>query len=100
MTVDRLLTNVAQLVTPSGSGAVRGRAMRELRIIEDAAVAITAGRITWCGPRAEWTGHAAQEIDAGGCLEKADDHLVPLVAPFQQAVNAHQRAVRHRQHCA
>jgi imidazolonepropionase len=81
MTVDRLLTNVAQLVTPSGSGAVRGRAMRELRIIEDAAVAVTAGRITWCGPRAEWTGDAAQEIDAGGCA------VVPgLVDPHTHAV--------------
>ena len=67
MTVDRLLTNVSQLVTPSGTGALRGRAMRELDVVEDAAVAITSGRIMWCGPRAEWTGDAAQEIDAGGC---------------------------------
>ncbi len=66
MIVDQLLTNVAQLVTPSGRGAARGRAMRDLDVIADASVAMAAGRVVWCGPRREWTGTAAHEIDAGG----------------------------------
>ncbi|MES3032703.1 MAG: imidazolonepropionase [Gemmatimonadota bacterium] len=66
MNADRLLTNIGQLVTPSGSGVVRGRAMRDLTVIRDAAIAISGGRVTWRGPRSEWTGSAASEIDAGG----------------------------------
>lgn len=81
MIVDQLLTNVAQLVTPSGTGAQRGREMRELEIIRDAAVAISAGRIVWCGPRTEWSGKAEYETDAGGCA------VVPgLVDPHTHAV--------------
>lgn len=67
MIADHLLSNVAQLVTPTGAGALRGHAMRALDIIPDAAVAITAGRVSWCGPRREWAGTALHEIDAGGC---------------------------------
>jgi imidazolonepropionase len=66
MIVDQLLTNVGQLVTPAGHGALRGRAMRELDVIADACVAVAAGRVVWCGRRTEWTGSAALEIDAGG----------------------------------
>lgn len=66
MRVDQLLTNVAQLVTPAGTGAARGAAMRALQVIPDAAVAITAGRIVWCGARRDWTGSARVEIDANG----------------------------------
>lgn len=66
MNAELLLTNVAQLVTPSGGGARRGPAMRALEITPDAAIAIAAGRIVWCGPRAEWLGSAARTIDAGG----------------------------------
>lgn len=67
MNADRLLTNIGQLVTPAGSGVVRGAAMRDLTIIRDAAIAISGGRVVWRGPRTEWTGSAASEIDAGGC---------------------------------
>ncbi len=67
MNVDRLLTNVAQLVTPAGVGALRGDQMRSLDVITDAAIAINGGRIVWCGPRREWRGSAADEVDANGC---------------------------------
>ena len=67
MNVDRLITNVAALVTPAGSGAVRGRAMRDLDIIPDAVIAIRAGRVVAVGPRRDWRGAAVDEIDAGGC---------------------------------
>lgn len=66
MTADWLLTNIAQLVTPSGSGVVRGAAMRHLTIVRDAAVAISGGRVVWSGPRRDWTGSVATEIDAEG----------------------------------
>lgn len=81
MIVDQLLTNVAQLVTPSGTGALRGRALRELDVVRDAAVAINAGRVIWCGPRTDWNGSAGREIDAGGCA------VVPgLVDPHTHVV--------------
>ena len=67
MIVDRLVTNVGALVTPAGSGAVRGRAMRDLDVIPDAVIAITAGRGVAGGPRSAWRGSAAEEIDAEGC---------------------------------
>jgi len=78
---DQLLTNVAQLVTAAGAGASRGRAMRELEITHDAAIAITDGRISWCGPRRAFTGTAGVEIDAGWCA------VVPgLIDPHTHAV--------------
>ncbi len=67
MNVDRLVTNIAELVTPAGTGAVRGRAMRKLDVTPDAVIAITAGRVVAVGPRRAWRGSAAEEIDAGGC---------------------------------
>ncbi len=67
MKVDRLLTNVAQLVTPAGTGALRGHQMRSLTVIQDAVIAIHAGRIVWCGPRRDWGGSAADEVDAHSC---------------------------------
>ncbi len=66
MIADQLLTNIAQLVTPAGTGQVRGHAMRTLDIVRDAVVAITAGRVVWCGARRDWHGTAGTEIDAGG----------------------------------
>ncbi len=79
--VDRLITNIAALVTPGGSGAARGRAMRDLDIIPDAVIAITAGRIVAVGPRLAWRGSAVEEIDAGGGA------VVPgLVDPHTHAV--------------
>ncbi len=67
MRVDRLLTNVAQLVTPAGTGARRGHQMRTLTVIPDAVIAIHAGLIVWCGPRREWGGSTDDEVDAHGC---------------------------------
>lgn len=81
MIVDQLLTNMSQLVTPRGVGALRGKAMRELEITPDAVVAINAGRIVWTGPRSAWTGTAAHEIDANGCAV-----LPGLIDPHTHAV--------------
>jgi imidazolonepropionase len=64
--VDQLVTNIAQLVTPAGRGALHGQAMRALEITTDAVLAISAGRIAWAGRRVDWRGTAALEIDAAG----------------------------------
>jgi imidazolonepropionase len=78
---DQLLTNIGQLVTPAGHGALHGPAMRELEVTPDAAVAINAGRIIWTGRRIDWNGTAALEIDANGCA------VVPgLVDPHTHVV--------------
>lgn len=61
-----LLTNIGQLATPPALGPRRGAAMRELQIIEDAAVEIDTGMITWVGPYSEWSGEAEEERDMGG----------------------------------
>ena len=58
-----LLTGISQLATPHGPGAKRGAAMRDLRVIRDAAIAIDAGIISWVGPASQWSDHAANTID-------------------------------------
>jgi imidazolonepropionase len=78
---EQLVTNIARLVTPTGTGALRGEQMRALQIVPDAAIAIAGGRVIWCGPRREWNGSSAIEIDAAG---KAV--LPGLVDPHTHAV--------------
>ena len=58
-----LLTGISQLVTPQGPGAKHGAAMRELRILRDAAIAIDDGVISWVGAASEWSGHAESTIN-------------------------------------
>ena len=36
-------------------------------MIRDAALAISDGRVVWCGARRDWAGSARSEIDAAGC---------------------------------
>ncbi len=86
MNADHLLTNIAQLVTPSGTGALRGGAMRELSVTKDAAIAIRDGMIVWCGPRMDWRGIAMVETDLGGRAV-----LPGLVDPHTHAVWAGDR---------
>ena len=43
MKADLLITGISQLVTAEGAGPKRGRAMRELKIVESAAIGISAG---------------------------------------------------------
>ncbi|HEX3985753.1 MAG TPA: imidazolonepropionase [Acidobacteriaceae bacterium] len=65
MNADLLLRGISQLATPQGPGPKRGAEMRQLLVLEQAAIAIAQGRILWVGPAAEWTGSAAQTIDVG-----------------------------------
>jgi len=63
---DLLLTGISQAVTPRPGGPHRGRAMSDLELIPDAAIAIAAGRIAWVGSRSDWHGAAEWEIDVAG----------------------------------
>lgn len=60
-----LLTGISQLATPPSLGGRRGAAMRDLTLLEDAAIAIEGTTITWVGPLAEFTGQAEREVHLG-----------------------------------
>jgi imidazolonepropionase len=81
-----LITNIAQVATPPVLGARRGAAMRELQLIENAAIAIDDGVISWVGPYSEWEGNADEEHDVAGAA------VIPsLVDPHTHAVWAGDR---------
>lgn len=81
-----LLTGISQLVTAPGPGPRRGSAMGIVNVMQDAAIAIDAGRIAWMGPHSEWNGHATETIDLGGRAV-----LPGLVDPHTHAVWAGDR---------
>jgi len=86
MRVDLLITGISQLATAEGAGVKRGLAMREVRVIEQAALAVSAGRIVWVGSASQWNGHADATVDVGGRA------VVPgLVDPHTHAVWAGDR---------
>ncbi len=66
MSAGMLVRGISQLATPVGCGPVHGRAMGELRVIEDAALEIVDGRVAWCGPFSEWRGDAEISYDCRG----------------------------------
>ncbi len=66
MIADLLVHGISQLVSPVGSGPVHGRAMRELLVIEQAAIAVSQGIVVWSGPVSVWRGTAARSYDCGG----------------------------------
>jgi imidazolonepropionase len=65
MKADLVIRGIAQLVTPEGPGPKHGAAMRHLKIVENAALAVSDGKILWVGPEADWSGEAAASIDVG-----------------------------------
>ncbi len=92
---DRLFTGIRQLVSPRGWFAARGAAMSELDIIDDAAMAVTGGMITWIGRASDWTGRAAEDIDVGGRA------VVPgLIDPHTHVVWAGDRLADFEARCA
>jgi imidazolonepropionase len=83
---DLLITGISQLVTAEGPGPKRGRAMRALKLVEQAAIAISSGLIAWAGKASEWTGEATSRIDVGNRA------VVPgLVDPHTHAIWAGDR---------
>jgi imidazolonepropionase len=86
MNADLLITGISQLVTAEGAAAKHGRAMRELKIVEDAAIACAGGDVIWAGSASDWAGEAATTVDVG------DRAVVPgLIDPHTHAVWAGNR---------
>ena len=86
MKADLLFRGISQLVTPLGPGPKHGAQMRELNIVEPAALAVSDGKVLWAGPEADWAGQAATTLDVGHCA------VVPgLVDPHTHAVWAGDR---------
>lgn len=65
MQAELLFTGISQLVTPEGPGPKRGQAMRELRVIEQAALAVAQGRVVWLGAERDWQGVAEETYSLG-----------------------------------
>jgi len=66
MKAEILITGISQLITAEGAGPKHGPAMRNLKIVEQAAIAISSGVIVWIGKESEWKGEAEAIVDAGG----------------------------------
>ena len=86
MTTELLITGISQLVTAQGAGAKHGGSMSELRVLMDAVLATTAGRIDWVGRKSDWVGNAASTVDLGGVAV-----LPGLIDPHTHAVWAGDR---------
>lgn len=50
---DLLVRDIAELATPTGIAARRGRDMAAVRVVPDAAVLIRDGKVAWAGPASE-----------------------------------------------
>ena len=78
---DLLVTGISQLVTPLEPGPKHGKAMRELDVTEQAALAIADGVIVWIGKATKWKGYAPSTVDVGNRA------VVPaLIDPHTHAV--------------
>ena len=86
MKTDLLITGMSQLVTAEGAAAKHGRAMGALKIVHNAVMAVSDGRIAWVGKAGDWAGQASATVDVGGAA------VVPgLVDPHTHAVWAGDR---------
>jgi imidazolonepropionase len=86
MKAELLITGISQLATAEGAGAKHGADMRSVRVVDQAAMAVSAGRIVWVGVAREWSGVADVTVDVGGRA------VVPgLVDPHTHAVWAGDR---------
>ena len=86
MKADILITGISQLVTAEVPGSKHGVAMRELKIVQHAAMAISAGIIVWIGRESECKTDAGVVVEAGGRA------VVPgLIDPHTHAVWAGDR---------
>ncbi len=86
MKTELLITGISELATAGGASAKHGRSMNELRVVKDAALAISGERIDWVGARSDWAGEAAATLDLGGVA------VMPgLIDPHTHAVWAGDR---------
>jgi imidazolonepropionase len=69
---DLLVTGLDELATPTQAGPIRGEAMGQLRVVEDAALAIAGGRIQRVGSAEELA-----DVDADRRWEAEGGTLVP-----------------------
>jgi imidazolonepropionase len=86
MKTELLITGISQLATAEGASAKHGRSMSELKVVKDAALAISGESIDWVGARSDWTGAAAATLDLGGAAV-----LPGLIDPHTHAVWAGDR---------
>lgn len=83
-----LLTGISQAVTPFGTGPKHGAAMGQLQTVQQAAIAIDGGVISWIGLERDWHGDVGSTIDLGNRA------VVPgLIDPHTHAVWAGDRLV-------
>lgn len=69
MQVDTLITNIGELLPMDVQGPVKGAAMKELTVIQEAALAIKDGKVVWYGSNIDAKDIQAKEvIDAEGRL--------------------------------
>jgi imidazolonepropionase len=86
MNADLLITGISQLATATGTAAKYGAQMREVSVVENAAIAVSGERFLWTGPASEWSGNASRTFDLGGRA------VVPgLVDPHTHAIWAGDR---------
>jgi imidazolonepropionase len=86
MKTELLITGISELVTAEGAAARYVRGMGKLKVVKDAALAISGGRVDWVGGRIDWAGDAATTIDLGGVAV-----LPGLIDPHTHAVWAGDR---------
>jgi imidazolonepropionase len=86
MKTELLITGISQLATAEGASAKHGLGMSELKVVRDAALAISGERIDWVGARGAWTGEAVATLDLGGVAV-----LPGLIDPHTHAVWAGDR---------
>jgi imidazolonepropionase len=86
MKTELLITGISQLATAEGASAKHGRSMSELKVVKDAALAISGESIDWVGARGDWTGEAAATLDLGSVAV-----LPGLIDPHTHAVWAGDR---------
>lgn len=58
-----LVIEHAKVVTPLGREAVKGEAMGKLKVIEDATIVLTRGRISYVGPASDATYYRKREVN-------------------------------------
>lgn len=69
MQADLLITNIGQLLTMDVKGPVKGSAMNDLTVLEDAAIAVVDSKVTWIGSKEKTANIKAKKvIDAEGKL--------------------------------